>query len=780
MNTKKFRSISGKLSTLLVATIVVSSLLISLLACFMQYNSAVESSKKLISSVGQSLVNTMEIDAFREIRDKFVNANQAPGTEGFNQICEEIKLSESYQISREDFLKTQENVGLDYIYSMIHFNNNWVYIYDSFEEIGGFDVDTEYDEVPFDALKNKELVISPIYESDIYGTMVTAFVPIIDENGEAIGLVCCDISLNSIISNIAKFFLIIATALIICCIIFVFFARKYINKTLKQPIQALSEAAKKLVKGDMNIDININTNDEIELLSDSLKNVSATIVKLTKSLNFMASEQEKGDMDAVLDSSGFEGAYLQVVLGINNTIESMNDMIKDILMALQKINQGEFNINLKEYPGKKAIVNESVSQVTGNMKEVNRTIFEMIQSATNGRLSDRVSSENFEGGWKEIISGLNGLMDAVSKPINEMSNVLSEVSKGNLKTSMHGNYNGDFAVIKQNINTTISTINASIKDIDFVLNEIAGHNLNLVTNAEYYGDFSTIKNAMDTIINILNNVLLDISNASTMVKTGSEQISNTSNTLAEGATNQAAVIEELSNTIEDINKQTKDTASMAQNANKLAQHSKSNADKCNLEMSKMLVAMNEIREASDSIAKIIGTIDDITFQTDLLALNAAVEAARAGSYGKGFAVVADEVRNLSGRSKEAANETNFLITDAIEKVNLGVETAQNTASSLESILNEINEISSIVDEISKASENQAHALDEVNDGIGIITQVVQNNTATSQESAAAAQELLVQSDALNRMVIEFKLRAAQSDDCHESEENINEEIMEMA
>ncbi|MCL2125039.1 MAG: methyl-accepting chemotaxis protein [Oscillospiraceae bacterium] len=256
----------------------------------------------------------------------------------------------------------------------------------------------------------------------------------------------------------------------------------------------------------------------------------------------------------------------------------------------------------------------------------------------------------------------------------------------------------------------------------------------------------------------MNHMFGEINTAAGQFVIGAKQIADAAQALAQGSTEQAASIEELSSSITDISLKTKANAGMAEKAATLADTIKSNAEKGTMQMNDMMGAVNEINDASGSISKVIKVIDDIAFQTNILALNAAVEAARAGQHGKGFAVVAEEVRNLAAKSAEAAKETGSLIENSIEKANLGVRIAGETAESLAGIVSGINESSQLVGEIARSSEEQSMGITQINTGIDQVAQVVQHNSATAEEEAAASEEMSSQAALLRELVAQMRLR----------------------
>ena len=300
-----------------------------------------------------------------------------------------------------------------------------------------------------------------------------------------------------------------------------------------------------------------------------------------------------------------------------------------------------------------------------------------------------------------------------------------------------------------------------LKAVEKCLSSIAANDLTV--QFEPLGSKDNMGIALKSMLESLNSMFGEISSSSVQVSQGSKQVADGSQTLAQGATEQAASIQQLSSSIAEIAENTKTNASMATKASALAGTIKDSAEKGSRQMDEMMVAVSDINDASGKISKVIKVIDDIAFQTNILALNAAVEAARAGQHGKGFAVVAEEVRNLAAKSAEAAKDTGNLIENSIEKANLGVRIAGETAESLTEIVSGINESSRLVGDIATSSEAQSLAIGQINVGIDQVAQVVQQNSATAEESAAASQEMKGQSDMLQQLISQFKLAGSHSE-----------------
>ena len=289
-----------------------------------------------------------------------------------------------------------------------------------------------------------------------------------------------------------------------------------------------------------------------------------------------------------------------------------------------------------------------------------------------------------------------------------------------------------------------------------VLETVAGGDLSVEVKMLSASD--TIGKSLTTMIERLSSTFAEIDSSSNQVSSGSRQIADGAQSLAQGATQQAASVQQLSATIESIAMGTKESADIAAKASALTGTIKDNAEKGSRQMDEMMIAVKDINAASQSVGKIIKTIDDIAFQTNILALNAAVEAARAGQHGKGFAVVAEEVRNLASKSAEAAKETGHMIQDSMDKANLGFRIAEETSTSLAEIVSGINESSQLIAEIARASDGQSQSIEQINSGIDQVAQVVGQNSAMAQQSAAASEQMSEQSESLQQLIAQFKLK----------------------
>lgn len=353
------------------------------------------------------------------------------------------------------------------------------------------------------------------------------------------------------------------------------------------------------------------------------------------------------------------------------------------------------------------------------------------------------------------------LARGIGIPVRLCAERLKTLSQGDLKSEVPQiNRDDELGLLAEATDTIVSTINGIISDIDWGLGEIAAGNLTVDSRAKelYVGDFASLSAAMYQIMTQLTETLQQVRQSSGQVSAGSEQVSSAAQALSQGATQQASSVEELAATINEISTQVIQTAENAQAAREKTEQTGQAVEDSNQQMQDMISAMDAISEKAAEIKKVIKTIEDIAFQTNILALNAAVEAARAGTAGKGFAVVADEVRNLAGKSAEASKGTASLIDGTVSAVEQGTKIAHETAESLSQVMDSTAETVKMVVEISNAANGQASSIAQVTQGIDQISSVVQTNSATAEETAAASEELSGQAQMLRDLIGTFKLK----------------------
>ena len=352
------------------------------------------------------------------------------------------------------------------------------------------------------------------------------------------------------------------------------------------------------------------------------------------------------------------------------------------------------------------------------------------------------------------------LVKRITKPISDCTNRLILLSHGDMQTPVPTVSGQDeVAQLAQASTEIVLTTKAVIDDIDYLLGEMSNKNFNVHTKIpdSYVGGYSHILTSMQNIKASLSTTFTNINIASDQVSIGSSQVADSAQILAEGATEQASSIEHLSITLNDVSQQISNTSQNATIANEHSRASSEILNNCDQQSDQLLVAMDNISGSANKISKIMKEIDDISFQTNILALNAAVEAARAGQEGKGFAVVAEEVRNLAQKSALSAKTIEHLIVEAIQAVEEGTLIADNTVKSIKKVIVSANEVTENIDKIATATTNQNIQIENIAQEIDQISSVIQTNSATAEESAAASEQLSGQSNMLKDLVSEFQL-----------------------
>jgi methyl-accepting chemotaxis protein len=399
---------------------------------------------------------------------------------------------------------------------------------------------------------------------------------------------------------------------------------------------------------------------------------------------------------------------------VGQLADAFREMItaqKELAAAAATITAGNMNVDVK-IRGDKDVLGQSFTQLKQTIGNLVTETNSVVQAAQQGQLDKRGDANKFRGAYQELLQGFNSTLDAVIEPVMESASILEQVAQRDMTKRVQGAYRGDHA---------------------------------------------KIKNALNQALDNLEEALSQAASGAGQVTSAANEISRGSQSLAQGASEQASSLEEVSSSLEEMSSMTKQNADNSNQGKLLAAEARVSSERGNEAMQRMGDAISKIKSSADATAKILRTIDEIAFQTNLLALNAAVEAARAGEAGKGFAVVAEEVRNLAQRSAEAAKNTANLIEESVTNADGGVRIAEEVAKLLSEIGEGSRKVNDLVGEIAAACNEQSKGIDQINVAVTQLDKVTQQNAASSEESASAAEELNSQAISLSQIVAQFRL-----------------------
>jgi methyl-accepting chemotaxis protein len=478
-------------------------------------------------------------------------------------------------------------------------------------------------------------------------------------------------------------------------------------------------------------------------INDTIEQVRGNIKTFIADMNHMATEHDRGDIDVAIDISKFKGAYATMAGGVNNMVFGHIAVKKKAMAVVKTFGEGDFDVPLEKFPGKKAFINDTIELVRGNIKAIVSDTNTMVQATLEGHLARRCDAAQHRGDFRKIVEGLNAVMEAVAAPFAEIKQVMTAVEAGDLSRNVIKSYRGEFEELKHSINNTVAKLASTIVEIKLVMSAVEEGDLTRSITKDYSGEFEELKRSINNSVVKLASTIGEVSHAAEALANASSELSATAQSLSQASSEQASGVEETGAAMEEMATSITQNTENARTTDAMAQKSAKEAQEGGRAVVETVAAMQKIADK-------IGIIDDIAYQTNLLALNAAIEAARAGEHGKGFAVVAAEVRKLAERSQIAAGEIGELAESSVAQ-------AERAGKLLEEMVPAIGKTSDLVQEIAAASREQANGVNQINNAVAQLSQTTQQNASSSEELAATAQVMNNQAEQLQHLMSFFKL-----------------------
>jgi methyl-accepting chemotaxis protein len=490
-----------------------------------------------------------------------------------------------------------------------------------------------------------------------------------------------------------------------------------IARAIVKPVDEAVRVANDVSAGKLDGRIDTSRKDEVGQLLSAMQRMQMQVVSVIGAQGEMARRHDEGQISYRIDDGDFPGEYGRMVRDTNALVAQHIGVKMRAVDVMRRYAVGDLSVDMDRLPGEKVVITEAMDMCKANLSAINGEIKRLASAAAAGDFTHRGDAEKYQYDFRDMVEGLNRLMETTDGNLADVSELLQAIARGDLTARMEGDFHGVFATMRDDANATVAQ-----------LTEIVG----------------------------------GIQMAATSINTAAGEIASGNNDLSRRTEQQAANLEETAASMEELTSTVRQNAESARQANQLAIGAAGVASLGGDVVGQVVTTMRDIEQSSKKIAEIISVIDGIAFQTNILALNAAVEAARAGEQGRGFAVVASEVRTLAQRSANAAKEIKGLIENSVDRVADGSALVNQAGTTMGEIVASVQRVTDIMAEISAASQEQSAGIEQVNQTITQMDETTQQNAALVEEATAAARSMEEQAGALTQSVSVFKLHATVS------------------
>ncbi len=492
-------------------------------------------------------------------------------------------------------------------------------------------------------------------------------------------------------------------------------------------------------------------------INETVEQVRSNIQAFIADMEHMSNEHDAGDVDVEIDESQYQGAYAEMVHAVNSMVHAHVSEKAQMIQLMNALGDGDFDIEIKQFPGKKAEINKNLDRLKGKLKGITDSVKWVTAEHAKGNIDMTLHAHMFKGGFSEIAAAVNNIVAGQLELTEKAMACVQEFGVGNFDAELE-----TFPGKKSYVNEAIERVRSNLKALndDTQMLAEAGREGRVLVRADatnHQGDFSKIVQGMNETLEMIVQPIITVKQSAEAINTAAKEIAQGNADLSRRTEDQAANLEKTASSMDQLSSNVRQNADNAKQANQLAIDATEVALKGGSVVGAVVSTMSAINQSARKIEDIISVIDGIAFQTNILALNAAVEAARAGEQGRGFAVVAAEVRNLAQRSAGAAKEIKSLINDSVTKTTEGTKQVQMAGETMQEIVNSVKHVSDIIGEIAAASNEQSAGIALINDAIMKMDDVTQQNTALVEEAAAAAESLMEQAEEMSAVVSVFVL-----------------------